>query len=83
MSGVIVFSFIVIGVFNKFILFPPDQTEIYLARIEMPEDTKVEKTYEVTQRIEKRIKEVLGDEVLKHSVSIAGTSLAMPTDIKG
>lgn len=41
---VIIFSsFIIIGVFNKFILFPPEQTEIYLARIEMPENTKVEK----------------------------------------
>jgi multidrug efflux pump subunit AcrB len=83
MSGIIVFSFIVIGVFNKFILFPPEQTEIYLARIEMAEDTKVEKTYEVMQRVEIRIKEVLGEKLLKHSVSIAGTSLAIPTDIKG
>jgi multidrug efflux pump subunit AcrB len=83
MIGIIVFSFIVIGVFNRFILFPPAQTEIYIARIEMPEDTKVEKTYEVTQRIEQKIKEVLGDKILKHSVSIAGTSMAMPTDIKG
>lgn len=83
MSLIIIFSFVVIGVFNKFILFPPEQTEIYLARIEMPENTKVEKTYAVTERIEKRIKEVLGDKLLKHSVSIAGTSLAMPTDIRG
>lgn len=83
MIGIIVFSFIVIGVFNKFILFPPEQTEIYLARIEMSENTKVEKTYQITQRLEKRIKEVLGEKILKHSVSIAGTSLAIPTDIKG
>jgi multidrug efflux pump subunit AcrB len=83
MIGIIIFSFIVIGVFNKFILFPPEQTEIYLARIEMPEDTNIEKTYEVTQRVEKRIKEVLGDEILAHSVSIAGTSLAAPNDLKG
>jgi multidrug efflux pump subunit AcrB len=82
-SALIIFSMLVIGVFNKFILFPAEQTEIYLARIEMPVDTKVEKTYEVTQRIEKKIKEVLGDKILAHSVSIAGTSQAMPTDIKG
>lgn len=81
--GVIVFSFVVIGVFNKFILFPAEQTEIYLARVEMPPTTKVEKTYEVTERVERRIKEVLGDSILKHSVSFAGSSLAMPTDIKG
>jgi multidrug efflux pump subunit AcrB len=83
MVGIILFSFVVIGVFNKFILFPPEQTEIYLARLEMPENTKIEKTYELTQKLEKRISEVLGDKILKHSVSIAGTSLATPTDIKG
>lgn len=82
-TGIIIFSFVVIGVFNKFILFPAEQTEIYLARIELPSNTKVEKTYEVTRKLEERIKETLGDKVLKHSVSLAGTSLAMPTDIKG
>ncbi|MFP5386697.1 MAG: efflux RND transporter permease subunit [Bacteriovoracia bacterium] len=82
-TGIIVFSFVVIGVFNKFILFPPEQTEIYLARIEMPSNTKVEKTYEMTRRVEERIKEVLGDNIVKHTVSIAGSSAAAPTDIKG
>lgn len=81
--GIIIFSFVVIGVFNKFILFPPDQTEMYIARIEMPENTKVEKTYEITQRVEKKIHEVMGDKYLKHSISIAGSSLDRPDDIQG
>ncbi|WP_408096950.1 efflux RND transporter permease subunit [Peredibacter sp. HCB2-198] len=81
--GVIVFSFVMIGVFNKFMLFPPDQTEIYLARVEMPEDTKVERTYEVTRELEEKIKAVLGKEYLKHSVSLAGTSLPDATDVRG
>lgn len=83
MSGLIMFSLVVIGVFNKFILFPADQTEVYLSRIEMPENTKLEKTYEVTERIERRIKEVLPAEWLEHTVSIAGTSQPYPTDVKG
>jgi multidrug efflux pump subunit AcrB len=82
-TGIIFFSLIMIGVFNKFILFPAEQTEIYLARVEMPSNTKVEKTFEVTRQLEAKIKEVLGEKYLKHSVSVAGTSLAMPTDIKG
>lgn len=81
--GIVIFSFVVIGVFNKFILFPPEGTEIYLARLEMPSNTKVERTYELTEQLEKRINEVLGDKIIKHSVSLAGTSQAMPTDIKG
>lgn len=80
---ILVFSVVMIGAFNKFILFPPEQTEIYWARIEMPENTKVEKTFEVTKRLEGKIKEVLGEELLRHSVSIAGNSSAMPTDIAG
>lgn len=83
MFGIIVFSFIMIGVFNKFMLFPPEQTEIYLARIEMPENTKLEKTYEVTKQLEEKIKVALGEKLLKHSVSYAGTSLPIPTDVKG
>lgn len=82
-TGVIIFSFIIIGVFNKFILFPAEQTEIYLARVEMPSNTKLEKTFQITKRVEEKIKEVLGTKILKHSVSLAGTSMAMPTDIKG
>lgn len=83
MLGIIVFSFIVMGVFNKFMLFPAEQTEIYLARLEMPENTKVEKTYEVTRQLEEKIKAALGEKLLKHSVSYAGTSLPVPTDVKG
>lgn len=81
--GIIIFSFLMIGVFNKFMLFPPDQTEIYIGRIEMPEDTKVEKTYEITRRVETKVKEILGEKYLEHSVSLAGTSLPDPTDVRG
>jgi multidrug efflux pump subunit AcrB len=80
---VIITSFVIIGVFNKFILFPADQTEVYIARIEMPANTKIDKTYEVTKIVEEKIKEVLGDELLAHSVSLAGSSQEMLTDIKG
>ncbi len=79
----IVFSLMVIGVFNKFMLFPPEQTEIYFARVELAENTKVEETYRITKELETRIQKVLGTKLLAHSVSIAGTSMAMPTDVKG
>ncbi len=83
MLFIVIFSFVMIGVFNKFMLFPPEQTEIYLARVEMSENTKVEKTYQVTHDLELKIKAALGDKLLKHSVSFAGTSMAMPTDVRG
>lgn len=82
-TGVIVVSFLILAVGNKFILFPADQTEMYIARIEMPEDTRIEKTYEVTKRVEEKIIKVLGPELLKHSVSVAGNSATDAFDPRG
>lgn len=83
MLGVVVFSFVVIGVFNKFILFPADQTEIYIARITLPVNTKVEVTYKQTRVLEQKIHEVLGKEIVAHSISYAGSQLTDPGDVKG
>lgn len=83
MFGIFIFSMVMIGVFNKFMLFPPDQTEIYLARIDLAEDAKVEETFRLTRKLEEEIKKVLGKEWLEHSVSIAGSSLSDPTDARG
>ncbi len=83
MLGVFIFSMIMIGVFNKFMLFPPEQTKIYVARLEMPEDTKVEKTFHTLKDLEEKIKTALPKEWLEHSVSIAGTSQVQPTDVRG
>lgn len=82
-TGIVVLSFVIIGVFSKFMLFPPEQTEIYLARIEMSSNTKISKTHELTQKVQQEIEKVLGDKILKHSVAMAGTSQAVLTDIKG
>ena len=82
-TGVIIVSFLILAVGNKFILFPADQTEVYIARIEMPENTRIEKTYEVTRRVEEKIIKVLGPELLKHSVSVAGNSATDAFDPRG
>lgn len=82
-TGIVVLSFVIIGVFSKFMLFPPEQTEIYLARIEMSSNTKLSKTHELTQKVQLEIDKVLGNKLLKHSVAMAGTSQAVLTDIKG
>ncbi len=82
-TGVIVVSFLILAVGNKFILFPADQTEIYIARIEMPENTRIEKTFEVTRRVEEKIIKVLGPDLLKHSVSVAGNSATDAFDPRG
>ncbi len=83
MLGVVVFSFIVIGVFNKFILFPAEQTEMYVARLELPVNTKVEETYRHMAILEEKIHATMGPQVVKHTVSFAGSQLEDPADPKG
>ncbi len=42
--GIIIGSFLLMALGNKFVLFPAEQTEIYVARTEMPRGTTLEKT---------------------------------------
>jgi multidrug efflux pump subunit AcrB len=79
---ILVGCFLLMSVGNKFILFPAEQTEVYLARIEMVQGTPAEKTINVVNEITLKIKETLGEDA-KHLVSRAGTSQTDPTDPKG
>ncbi len=80
-GGVVFFSlFMMVGA-NKFILFPADQTEIYIARLEMPKGTRLEETHRKLEDISKQIKEVLKEDV-EHLVARAGASTMGPTDPK-
>ncbi|MBD65547.1 MAG: hypothetical protein CME62_10090 [Halobacteriovoraceae bacterium] len=75
-------SFALMGVGNKFILFPAEQTEIYLGRLEMPRGTTIEQTKKELLRIEDDIAEALGD-WQRAVVARAGISKMGPTDPKG
>lgn len=81
--GLIVFSFVMMGVFNKFILFPADETEIYVSRIEMPVGTRVEKTEEAVNSVIKQLKsEHKFGKYIRHYVGRAGVSKVQLTDPK-
>jgi len=82
MIGLIVFSTLLGTVFNKFILFPATQTELYAARITMTENAPMEKTEKAVVRVSKKIKEKLGDSV-KNIVGLAGASRYDWSDPKG
>lgn len=80
-GGVVIFSFLMMGVANKFILFPADQTEIYISRLEMPKGTRLEETHRILEDLSSQIKTVLKDDV-DHVVARAGTSQTRPGDPK-
>lgn len=67
---------------NKFMLFPPEQTEIYIGRVEMPRGTSLKETQKELNRIENLIRSQL--ETWQRGVTTrAGTSSIGPTDPKG
>jgi len=81
-GGVIVGSFLVMGLGNKFILFPAEQTEIYVARVEMPRGTTLEATRAELVSIANKAKVAVGDDA-KWITTRAGISTMGPSDPKG
>ncbi len=80
-SGLLVFSVVMMTVFNKFELFPPDQTEIYAVRVTMPESSRLDTTDKEMQVLSKEIAKVLEGKV-DHIVARSGVSTMGPNDPK-
>jgi len=66
-------SFLLMFVFNKFILFPADQTEIYLARTQLKIGTTLKENDLLIQKLSRKIKKKLGDKA-EFLVARAGIS---------
>lgn len=62
--GLIVLSLFMIVFVNRFILFPADQTEIYLARVELPQDALITQTQEKLKILSSEVKKSLGAKAL-------------------
>ena len=81
-SLTLISSFLLMGIGNKFILFPAEQTEIYLGRVEMPRGTTLEESKKELALIQTKLAKELGD-WQRGIVARAGLSSAGPTDPKG
>jgi len=81
-GGILVGSLLLMTKGNKFMLFPPEQTEIYLGRVEMPRGTTVTETKKELDRISVDLQKELGDNA-KWITARAGISNMGPTDPKG
>jgi multidrug efflux pump subunit AcrB len=79
--GVVFTSIFFMTVANKFILFPPDQTEVYVARLKLNKGGRIERTSQAVERLSKDVKKALGKDVV-HVVGRAGTSKVQPNDPK-
>jgi multidrug efflux pump subunit AcrB len=81
-SGLILFSLFMMTIGNKFILFPANQTEIYVGRVEMPQGTTIETTDQAMGEITKLIQKKLGDDI-KAISAVSGKAEDDPNDPKG
>ncbi len=81
LSALLVVSFLFMFKFNKFILFPPEQTELYIARLETPVGTRVEQTRVVLNHLMTDIKNKLGKDA-KHIVGWVGNASYGASDPK-
>lgn len=81
-TGLLVLSFLMMGVFNQFILFPAEQTEVYVARFETAAGTTLEQTSSLSQTLTKKVKKALGEDV-RSIVAKIGSSEDQPGDLKG
>ena len=80
-SVVIIGSILLMAKGNKFILFPADQTEIYISRFQTERGTPVERTTELQKKLSQEIKKVLGEDA-EHIIGMSGKSKQDFTDPK-
>jgi multidrug efflux pump subunit AcrB len=81
-SALIVGAFLMMIFGNKFILFPADQTEIYIARVESPKGTSLEATLDNVAALSKDVRALVPDWV-KFVTAKAGSSKVSGDDPKG
>ena len=81
-AGLIFGALYMLVVVNDFILFPAEQTEIYISRFELPRGTPIKVTNKKAEILSKKIKEQLGEDV-ENIVSQTGVIQVGPNDPKG
>lgn len=81
-SGLILASFMLMIFGNKFILFPAEQTEFYLARIDAPRGTDLDTTQKYTRELSKKILDATSNWT-REVTARSGTSKFEPNEPKG
>lgn len=81
-AALILSSFLLMYFANTFILFPSEQTEIYIARIDAPRGTELKTTARYVRELSQKILEVT-PEWTREVTGRAGTSKVEPREPKG
>jgi len=80
--SIFVGTIVLLATGNRLNLFPNDQTEIYVIRLETTKGTRVEKTHKLVSQYVKQLEKTLGQKAL-HIVGSAGESSTDTSDPKG
>ncbi|SMF22116.1 efflux RND transporter permease subunit [Pseudobacteriovorax antillogorgiicola] len=78
-SGLMIGSFYMMFGMNKFVLFPSEQTEVYIGRFELPKGTPLLETERKMATLTKNINDEMGDHITS-IVAQAGVSQTAPGD---
>jgi len=78
-TGSLVLSFVLMIVFNKMILFPSEQTEVYNARIELVKGSTLEETDDAIKYLNQEIMRI-GKKYFKHVTSRSGSAQTSAMD---
>ncbi len=81
--SVIVFSFVIMIGFNKFILFPAEQTEEYDVRVELPVNSTLEYTDTIAAKVSDRIVKLIDKDWLDETIAFSGYTLVNLLDQRG
>ncbi|MFK7824276.1 MAG: efflux RND transporter permease subunit [Oligoflexales bacterium] len=81
-TGLLAGAIIMMTVFNKMVLFPAEQTEVYATRVEMKRGTTLAEAKDSMSIVAKKLLEVASENI-QHVVTRAGTTSLGPIDPKG
>ncbi len=80
LTTLIVASFFVTAIFNRFELFPADGVEYYIARFETPPQTRVQVTDRAAKELSEKVFQILGEDVVDSIIARSGVQQVEPGD---
>ncbi|MFZ4405262.1 MAG: efflux RND transporter permease subunit, partial [Pseudobdellovibrionaceae bacterium] len=80
LTGLIVSSFFITAIFNRFELFPADGVEYYIARFETAPQTRVQTTDQLAGQVSQQVIDTLGTELVDSVIARSGIQQAEPGD---
>lgn len=80
LTGLVISSFFVTALFNRFELFPADGVEYYIARFETAPQTRIQVTDKAAAEVSEKVFQVLGEDIVDSVIARSGIQQVEPGD---